>query len=534
MQPVIDPSQPLPVYVQLKTLLLEGIIGGRYAAGERLPTEHELCALYGISRTPVHRALAELAEEGAILRHRRRGTFVNPHWLTQHGSGDELRVVVPEGPWEDLVREACPVGTTLSVAPVALEDLHQVLVHAVAEGRAPDVALLDSVWVREFASAGFLLPLDEVDPGWMGEDYLGDLLQPFRAANEYDGRPVAVQAEADVVGLWYHRGTLDDAGIAPPRTWAELARAGAALRARGVEHPLAMPAGSRGGEATSYCLLGLLATNGVEVLREGRVTIDSPGTTECLTLLRRLTTSGTLSVDAVTYERERALRLLAHGQAAFAIGGSYELSHLAAETGVAVTRVWDEFGFVAPPAGPRGGATTLGEDARRTLDVAGSTFTCAGPFGDQWAYEADGLGGRRLYHDANDVPTALAPLWGLCEADDPHWRATMRFAFSEHNPGYVPGAMGGLGSAHTPGVWPLGDAQEWAVAVAEDDGARVDAVVSRITQVASEDGMLPETYDARTGDWLARHWFAWPGSLVGLLHATFADRRGPWVPPAPS
>lgn len=359
MKPVIDPSQPLPVYVQLKTLLVEDIIGGRYAPGEQLPTEHELCALYGISRTPVHRALAELAEEGAILRHRRRGTFVNPHWLTQHGRGEELRVVVPEGHWEELVREACPAGTTLSVAPVALEDLHQVLVHAVAEGRAPDVALMDSVWVREFAASGFLLPLDEVDPGWMGEGYLGDLLQPFRAANEYDGHPVAVQAEADVVGLWYHRATLDDAGISPPRTWPELARTGARLRARGVEHPLAMPAGSRGGEATSYCLLGLLATNGVEVFREGRVTIGSPGTTECLTLLRKLATSGTLSVDAVTYERERAIRLLAHGQAAFAIGGSYELAHLAAETGVAVSRVWDQFGFVPPPAGSRGGATTL-------------------------------------------------------------------------------------------------------------------------------------------------------------------------------
>lgn len=360
MKPVIDPSQPLPVYVQLKTLLTEDIIRGRYAPGEQLPTEHELCALYGISRTPVHRALAELAEEGAILRHRRRGTFVNPHWLTQHGSGDELRVIVPEGPWETLVREACPAGTTLSVAPVALEDLHQVLVRAVAEGRAPDVALMDSVWVREFASAGFLLPLDEIDPGWMGQDYLGDdLLQPFRAANEYDGRPVAVQAEADVVGLWYHRGALEDAGIPAPRTWVELARAGSRLRARGFEHPLAMPAGSRGGEATSYCLLGLLATNGVEVFREGRVTIGSAGTTECLTLLRKLARSGTLSVDAVTYERGRAIRLLAHGQAAFAIGGSYELSHLADETGVDVGRVWDRFGFVPPPAGPRGGATTL-------------------------------------------------------------------------------------------------------------------------------------------------------------------------------
>ena len=66
------------------------------------------------------------------------------------------------------VQEACPPGIALSVAPVALEDLHHVLVHAVAEGRAPDVALMDSVWVREFASSGFLLPLDEAEVGGQG------------------------------------------------------------------------------------------------------------------------------------------------------------------------------------------------------------------------------------------------------------------------------------------------------------------------------------------------------------------------------
>ena len=359
MRARIDPSQPLPVYVQLKTLLTDEIISGHYAPGEQLPTEHELCARYGISRTPVHRALAELAEEGAILRHRRRGTFVNPHWVTRHGQADELRVVVPEGPWEDLVRESCPDGTTLSVAAVALDELHQVLIHAVAEGRAPDVAVLDSVWVREFASSGFLLPLDGVLADWPDEEYLTDVLVPFRAANEHDGRPVAVQAEADVVGLWYRRDVLDAAGVPPPRTWAELARSGAKLRAHGFDHPLVMPAGSRGGEATSYCLLGLLATNGVEVLVDGQVAIDQPGTTECLTLLRKLVTSGTLSRDAVAYERGRALRMLAHGQAALAIGGSYELDHLADETGLKPEEVWGHFGFVAPPVGPRAGATTL-------------------------------------------------------------------------------------------------------------------------------------------------------------------------------
>lgn len=359
MEPAIDPSLPLPVYVQLKTLLSEDIIRGRYGAGDRLPTEHELCALFGISRTPVHRALAELAEEGALLRHRGRGTFVNPHWVTQHGRADELRIVVPEGPWQDLVREACPSGVNLSVAAVAIDDLHQVLVRAVAEGRAPDVAILDSVWVREFAASGFLRPLDELDTGWLRDEYLEDELEPFRAANEYDGHPVAVQAEADVLGLWYRRQTLEDAAILPPRTWSELIKAGSALQQQGVESPLAMPAGSRGGETTSYCLLGLLATNGVEVFREGSVSIDAPGTIDCLTMLSELGSSGALGRDAVGYERDRAIRLLAHGQATLAIGGSYELPALAAETGLPVTRVWDKFGFAALPTGPREGASTL-------------------------------------------------------------------------------------------------------------------------------------------------------------------------------
>ena len=77
-QPQIDPAQPIPIYFQLKTLLLEDILGGRYDGDGRLPTEHEFCARYRISRTPVRRALSELAEEGVVLRHRRRGTFVNP------------------------------------------------------------------------------------------------------------------------------------------------------------------------------------------------------------------------------------------------------------------------------------------------------------------------------------------------------------------------------------------------------------------------------------------------------------------------
>jgi multiple sugar transport system substrate-binding protein len=51
----IDPKLAIPVYFQLKTLLLEEILEGRYGPDGRLPTEHELCQRHRISRTPVTR-----------------------------------------------------------------------------------------------------------------------------------------------------------------------------------------------------------------------------------------------------------------------------------------------------------------------------------------------------------------------------------------------------------------------------------------------------------------------------------------------
>ena len=59
----IDPARPVPIYLQLKTLLVDSILEHRFP-DDRLPTEHELCEMHGISRTPVHRALSELAAEG--------------------------------------------------------------------------------------------------------------------------------------------------------------------------------------------------------------------------------------------------------------------------------------------------------------------------------------------------------------------------------------------------------------------------------------------------------------------------------------
>ncbi len=137
----------------------------------------------------------------------------------------------------------------------------------------------------------------------------------------------------------------------------------------------------------------------------------------------------------------------------------------------------------------------LAAEATRIGAVALDSFPVDGPFGVQWAYAIDGHGNFRLYHDANDLPVAIAPCVGFVRADDPLWQATMRFAFSPANPAYVEGRFGGLGSAHTPGVWPLGDVQEWVWASLSGDTRRAGSCLAKLVAIADADGLLPETYD---------------------------------------
>lgn len=80
----IDRTSPLPFYYQLKQILLTDLREQPLSAGDRLPGDHELCQTYGVSRTVVRQALAELETEGVIERIKGRGTFVAPQRTAEH------------------------------------------------------------------------------------------------------------------------------------------------------------------------------------------------------------------------------------------------------------------------------------------------------------------------------------------------------------------------------------------------------------------------------------------------------------------
>ncbi|HSJ86089.1 MAG TPA: PLP-dependent aminotransferase family protein [Anaerolineales bacterium] len=71
-----DRQSAIPLYLQIKTYLQEGILSGSLAAGTRLPASRQLAQELGVNRITVENAYAELESEGLIFSKLGSGTYV--------------------------------------------------------------------------------------------------------------------------------------------------------------------------------------------------------------------------------------------------------------------------------------------------------------------------------------------------------------------------------------------------------------------------------------------------------------------------
>jgi len=74
---IVDESNPIPKYLQISAWLKELIQTGRYAAGERLPSEMELSKTCGVNRNTLRQAITELTTAGLLRKEKGTGTFVS-------------------------------------------------------------------------------------------------------------------------------------------------------------------------------------------------------------------------------------------------------------------------------------------------------------------------------------------------------------------------------------------------------------------------------------------------------------------------
>lgn len=73
---LIDREDHQKLYLQLYEILRKKIESGEYQVGTQIPTEDDLCRMFGVSRATVRTAILELVRQGYLKRQQGKGTFI--------------------------------------------------------------------------------------------------------------------------------------------------------------------------------------------------------------------------------------------------------------------------------------------------------------------------------------------------------------------------------------------------------------------------------------------------------------------------
>ncbi len=73
---MINKFSSIPLYLQLKDLIVSKIESNEYLPNTQIPSEQDLCQIYDISRPTVRQAITELTNSGYLYKEKGKGTFV--------------------------------------------------------------------------------------------------------------------------------------------------------------------------------------------------------------------------------------------------------------------------------------------------------------------------------------------------------------------------------------------------------------------------------------------------------------------------
>ncbi len=254
------------------------------------------------------------------------------------------------GPWN---RQHPGQRVTLLLLPEAANgQLAQLTANLQADSPVYDVIDMDVVWTAEFASAGWIIPLD---PAMFP---LGSFLRPAVDTAMYGGHLWAVPYYSNADLLYYRKDILARAGKQPPRTWAQLEELAKTVAPR---YGLQGYAGQFAPyEGLTVNFAEAVQSAGGSILSPGgtAVTVDSPQAETGLDFLVSGLREGWIPKSSLGYEEESSAADFESGKLLFLNNWPFVYSQ-ASKPGPA-NKVYGKVG-VAPLPGLNGpGSSSLG------------------------------------------------------------------------------------------------------------------------------------------------------------------------------
>lgn len=245
-------SRVAPLYHRIYVELRRSLVEGGLDPAERLPSEPDLAARYGVSRVTVRRTLDELEAEGLIRRVRGVGTFptrradaaakTNISGLLENLITYEQSTTARHLAWECAepppeVARAFGPGTALRIVrvrsyqgqPISLTTIHVPAAHAdlldPGEGAdEPVVRALDrrGVTAERAEQAITAVPASALAAETLGVAPGSPLICMRRLMSDRDGAPVLHQESLYAPDRFEYRMTLSRLSLGPAARWTPI------------------------------------------------------------------------------------------------------------------------------------------------------------------------------------------------------------------------------------------------------------------------------------------------------------------------
>jgi multiple sugar transport system substrate-binding protein len=163
----------------------------------------------------------------------------------------------------------------VTVTAVPWDAAHQKISGAIAGKQTPDVSMVGTTWMGEFAKTGALDPT----PTMIDKSAFFPGAWDSTVVN---GTSYGVPWYVETRCLYYRKDLAEKAGITqPPKTWDDLKAMAQALQTKGgAKWGLYLQPGQTGSWQT---FLPFAWSNGAEVTKDGKYTLNTPEATEALT-----------------------------------------------------------------------------------------------------------------------------------------------------------------------------------------------------------------------------------------------------------
>ncbi len=182
--------------------------------------------------------------------------------------GEELGVLA------DAFMEENP-DITVTVTPVPWDAAHDRIVNAIAGGEVPDVTMVGTTWMGEFAALGGLDPTPSNIDG-------SQFFEGAWNTTVVDGTSYAVPWYVETRLLYYRTDLAEEGGVTEaPATWDDLKALAEGIQGAGAEYGINLQPGGTGSWQT---FMPFFWQAGGEILGEdGAFTLDSEACVEALT-----------------------------------------------------------------------------------------------------------------------------------------------------------------------------------------------------------------------------------------------------------